>query len=798
MKKFLILLLLAFTAAPLFSQNLFDSLLNELNTKYPQEKTYIHLDKSFYNPGETVWFKAYIRPENPGTQISTTYYAELMNEKGNVLERKTMPVLLSGAASNFIIPDTVKSSKIYIRAYTTWMLNFDSTLLYTKAVNILRPESVTKKENVPVYSLSFFPEGGDMVVGIESKVAFKATDQEGKPFAVKGTIVNETGKEVASFNSVHNGMGYTLLSPAFGIKYKAIWKDPTGKQQETMLRAARSDAATLAVMKLNGQLNYSIKRPETATDDMKEFVVIAQMQQQTVYAARINLKNKTMATAPIPLDSLPDGVMQITLFNRASLPLAERIVYNKGNNQYFITDLHIIEKNLKQKGRNVIQVDVGGNLRSNLSISITDADLDIKPTAQENIYSQFFLSSDLKGTIYNPAYYFSNDEDSVSNHLDLVMMTNGWRRFNWEKVLAGNMPVIKHIPDNFLSVKGNVFGLTPMQLTDKMITGIVHTSNKAETSIFTVPVNKDGSFKIDQMYFFDTIKISYQINGDKNKRLTDMASFSFKNNFVPSPIVDKGLAAAISYAPQPPKALALKSIQQNDAYKELLASQKIKVLETVSVSARAKTAEEKLDAEYASSMFTSGNSKIFNIADDPFANSATTVLDYLRGRVAGLQISTSGAEEGSITRRGSTTEVFLNEMPADIALIQSTPMSNVAMIKVFDPPFFGSFGGGAGGAVAVYTKKGAAARADIKGLSLANIQGYSSLKEFYSPDYTTEPVSTPDFRTTLYWNPFLLMNAQNKRVTIPFFNNDSGRRLRVVIEGINELGQLSREEKIFE
>jgi len=438
MKKIVLLLLSLVNASLLFSQELYDSLLTELNTKYPQEKTYLQLDKSYYSPGETIWFKAYIRTDVPGSQISSSLYAEMLNENGNVLDRKTMPILFGGAASSFLLPDTVKSAKVYIRTYTSWMLNFDSTLFYTKPVNILRPEAAAKTILPAHYTLTFFPEGGDLVTGIESRIAFKTNDQEGQPFAVKGNILDAQGKTITGFNSIHNGMGFIKLNPVAGQAYKAIWKDISGKTQETPLPAARSNAATLSLSWANNGLSYTITRSPDVTDDMKEFIIVAQQQQQICYAARINLKTKTNVTVPIPTDSLPDGVMQVTLFNKASLPVAERVVFIKNNNQYFITDLHIIEKNVKKKGRNVLQIDVGGSLRSNLSVSVTDADLDIKPVAGENIYSQLLLSADLRGNIYNPAYYFSSDADSVSSQLDLVMMTNGWRRFNWEKCPRSN------------------------------------------------------------------------------------------------------------------------------------------------------------------------------------------------------------------------------------------------------------------------------------------------------------------------------------------------------------------------
>jgi hypothetical protein len=141
----------------------------------------------------------------------------------------------------------------------------------------------------------------------------------------------------------------------------------------------------------------------------------------------------------------------------------------------------------------------------------------------------------------------------------------------------------------------------------------------------------------------------------------------------------------------------------------------------------------------------------------------------------------------------------LNEINSDVSQLQNINMNDVAMIKIFRPPFFGAMGGGAGGAIAVYTKKGAALNNNFKGLDFTNIVGYSVIKQFYSPNYETENDPTvSDYRTTLYWNSFLLMDKSNRRITIPFYNSDNCKKLRVIIEGINELGQLTREEKIFQ
>ena len=127
-------------------------------------------------------------------------------------------------------------------------------------------------------------------------------------------------------------------------------------------------------------------------------------------------------------------------------------------------------------------------------------------------------------------------------------------------------------------------------------------------------------------------------------------------------------------------------------------------------------------------------------------------------------------------------------------------MNDVALIKVFRPPFFSSTGGGAGGAIAIYLKKGDDNAAPFKGLDFVKLTGYSVAREFYSPDYEKQTDGAPenDLRTTLYWNPYLLMDKNTRRIKIPFFNSDNCKKIRVIIEGINSEGLLSREEKVFE
>lgn len=774
-----------------------DSLLGILETTYPQEKIHVQFDKLYYNAGETIWFKAYIVADNLPGPISKTMYADLVDDRGSLLQRKMMPIIHSGAASSFGLPDTMQASRLFVRAYTKWMLNFDSMLIYTKPIQIIAAKNISKKPATAItYNVQFFPESGDLVDNISSVVAFKANDSQGVPFNIKGDITDSKGKKVSSFAAVHDGMGSFELLPLSNEKYTAEWKDKNGIKHETTLPVSKKQGAVLSVAASGEKLYYTIKRPEQATANFTSFQVIAQMQQREVYSARINMSKKTTVIAPIETENLPNGVLQITIFNADEIPVAERIVFINHDNYSFITDLHAVEKNLNKRGRTVLQLDVGDNLLTNLSISVTDAGINPVTENEESIYSRFLLSNDLKGTVYNPAYYFSNTDDSVKIFLDLVMMTNGWRRFKWEDVLAEKLPVIKYQPDNFLSINGSVLGLSRTQLYQKDLTGIFKTKNGAVT-IYNIPINKDGSFSETGLNFYDTAQLYYSLSNDKDKVLTTAASFSFLSNFLKPPPAGNVLLSSFYQPLYQDSAVLLKNNSMVALLKKQSDFNKVKTLETVLLVRKQPSLKEKMEKEYTSGFFSGGDGYTFTTEDDPFAKSATSVLAYLQGKVAGLQISSVG--QGGASWRGSNTSIFLNEVNSDLNSVQNINMNDVAMIKVYRPPFFGAMGGGAGGAIAIYTKKGSKDNSQVKGLPFTPVNGYSSIKQFYVPDYETDTdPNLKDYRSTLYWNPFLIFDKGRRRITIPFFNSDNCKKMRITIEGINEAGQLTREERIIE
>jgi hypothetical protein len=434
---------------------------------------------------------------------------------------------------------------------------------------------------------------------------------------------------------------------------------------------------------------------------------------------------------------------------------------------------------------------------------VTDAESDGKKVNDDNIISRLLLTGDIKGYVHDPYYYFSNSSDSVTQYLDLVMLTHGWRRFKWDQLALGKLPVIKYPPQDYLSIKAEVFGVDASRIPKEENINVILRKKDSSIQMLNLPRVSPAKFGISGFIFYDTAQAYYQFN--INRRLSSEAAVVFNTGLFNGYRKIKFLTTTYAGWSAGDSALLRKNrfVMEESVKLKSLSDKKVQTLESVTVKARPKSATQKLDEEYASGLFSGGDAYTFDLTNDAIIGSYQDIFTYLQGKVAGLQITTGGAMGGapSLQWRGSTPSLYLNEMQVDASQLQSTPVSDIAMVKVFRPGSGVGFGGGAGGTIAIYTKKGEK-RIDptIKGLDQARLIGYSPVKEFYSPDYgqLNEQNNTQDIRTTLYWNPYILTDKGNRKATVQFYNSDISRKLRVVLEGVNVNGKLSRVEKVIQ
>src|SRR5450432_3371754 len=602
-RKLPFLLVITFYFSPFLSPaQVIDSMMKVYSEKFPQEKVYLQFDKKAYNPGERIWYKAYLFTGFDPSPFSKNFYAELYDAGGKLILRNVSPISQSIATGNFDLPVSFEGTRIHIRAYTTWMLNFDTSFVYTKDLRVIgsAADSSVHANAAPV-RLSFFPEGGDLVAGIENNIAFKADDAFGQPHKISGILYEQSGKAVLNFNSIHNGMGKFLLVPEKQDVFYSIWKDEKGAEHRTDLPAVHTSGIALRVLTMNQKLVFSVARPMESLAN-QQVMIIAHMNQQMVYRAVVNLKDISMSGGNIPTQDLPTGVLQVTVFDMNMMPLAERVCFVNNHEYGFNGTLTVSAKSLQKRGRNVVDIELMDTSKSNLAIAITDAEVDGNRPGDDNIISGLLLTGDLHGHIKDPYYYFMNNSDSLIQQLDLVMLTHGWRRFKWEDLTQGKVPVIKYPLANYLSLNAEVLGVVSSRIAKDESLNVIFQDKDSATNMLTVPYISNGKFSISGLVFYDTAKAYYQFNTNRN--LSNEAAVIFKNGLYTGAKKLKPFSMTMPVW-SPDDSLLIRKSRQ--VFVEIARihgqDKKVQNLAEVTVRRRVKYDKEKMDEEYASGLF---------------------------------------------------------------------------------------------------------------------------------------------------------------------------------------------------
>ena len=774
-----------------------DSTLAIYSAKYQQERTYLHYDKAAYTPGETIWFKAYLMEGIFPADGSKTFYVDWVDDKGGLLYHTSSPILQGGVTNGqFDIPENYTGAFIHARAYTKWMLNFDTAFLYRKNIRIIsKNSSTTSVLPAVIPSLQFFPEGGDLVTGIKNKIAFKATDQWGRPIRIKG-VIQKNGIVIDSLKVLHDGMGFFFLVPQNGAAYTAKWKDAKNAEHTSDLPPVKPVGISMQISIIGGKRIFTINRSADAPDNLKTLHLVGTMQQTMVFKANANLKDVTTTGGAIPIQSLPSGILTITVFDDTWNAIAERITHINNNEYFFPTEMSVQKWGLSKRGRNEIELTLPPNVEANLSVSVTDAS--IETDSSENIFSHFLLTGDLRGQVYKPSYYFKNNSDSITQQLDLVMLTNGWRRFKWEDVTKRKFPTITYPKDtSYLTLSGKLFGLSPGQLQNGGAVVMMVKERDSAAKMMMAGVARDGTFNNPEYIFFDSLRVYFQptktLSGASVSFMTSrMAALNYKYQNFAGPALFPDTTGYYRHA-----LLAEEAAQ-------ILKQWKGKMLEAVTVTAKKKPPIQVLDEKYASGFFKGMDAYQFDVLNDPFALGAQDIFQYLQGKVAGLQISTGGGTP-SLQWRGGPPLLYLDETSTDPSMLSGIPVTDIAYVKVFRPPFMGmsgTYGNGGNGAIAIYTRRGG----DVSskpgtGMSANTVVGYAPIREFYSPNYGTfvRENEQRDARTTLYWRPQIITTPKKNKVTLVFYNTDVfSKALRIVVEGMSKDGQLTHFEQLME
>ena len=770
-----------------------DARLAQVNANDYPEKIYIQYDKPSYFAGETIWFKAYLMEGFYPATNSTVLAVELLNDSGRVIEKKALPIKMGAASGDFSLSPALRQGNYIVRAYTRRHMNNGAKRLYQHAVNIYNPSNTSSSETTTGDSnfVYFFPEGGNFIGNIKNSMAFRCSDKWGHPQEIEGKIVDSKGGVITSFKSTHNGMGKLIFTPGTGEKYTAECVINSTLKKTIPLPEVLSQGVNLQVNSVDSKTYFYIDATTVNIQSLMPSYVLGVQENMVAFKIPLDANNKEIK-GRIPVEKLPSGILQITVFNADNKPLAERLTFlNSGDyipGSFFKTDT----LNFDQRQKNVFSFNLKDPAIGTYAVSITALNDDVN--TGDNIISRLLLTEDIKGFVYNPAYYFEENNEKHAQDLDLVMLTNGWRRYNWNEVLSyTNAPPVFKDPVfiTFSAVALDPATKAPVQNMPLSI--FVKTKDNFSDFLIT-ETDSSGFFMMPGMVFEDTMKLSFSNATNKKERMhlqikSQPISYLL---FVPKQEMPKYKFRSVSENSNYFKSNAGR-VQENYTASGLL-------MKEIQVVTKAKTEKEKFEKKYTTGRLGSSASTEIDFLSEP-VTSGLSIIEYLKSRLGGVTI-TGGPFDYSINYRGARSlssglipmAVFLDEFQVEPGDLSTIRVSDVAMVKVFSNALTS-----AGGALAIYTKRD---RGTDSNTSLDKtdvfVEGFSPTKEFFSPNYGDSKADKviADERSTLYWNPYLETSAQNSKLYFSFYNSDNAKQFKVVIEGVLEDGKLLHIEQI--
>jgi hypothetical protein len=772
------------------------------------EKAYLHLDRSRYASGETIWFEAYVvaADSHQLDTLSKVLYVDLLTARQQPVARCTLRLRGGRAPGDLALPDTLQPGTYQLRAYTSWMRNAGAGFLFTRPLAVIGATSPGPVAGPGAgIDVQFFPEGGRFVEGLESLVGFKAVDEHGRGVAVQGTVLDAQRQVVVSFSSRHLGMGSFGFTPAPGQQYRAVVALPGGRSAEYPLPASQPTGYALRVSETPDDFVVVLRqRLPAGTAPAGPAILLAQVRGQVVYAAQAPISSGAPLATKVPKAKFPPGLVQFTLFDEQGTAQCERLMLMPNPPG---VRLALVPDKPSYGPREAVQLrlaatDAAGQpVRGHFSVAVaaqstTDAD---GPT----LVSQLLLSSDLAGEVEDPGYYFHEPQTpELKAALNDLLLTQGWRRFVWKELLAGELPGRAFALEQGLGVRGQVLTAAGHPAAGRQV-AYLQTNPTREAQMLTDATGHFLFYGIDGLDTTHVLLRAKPLKGEQALRLRLLAPPAGTG---PLP------AAAASATPADLADYTRRSQQQRALAQHYRPEANSILLSSVNVRGQPTTAPTDGNAR----PYSTSNAVVLHVGELGKRGDSRTLLQYLQGRVSGVTVWNKNInirQAGSIQDQGAVENKDPNAFKLreplyliDGAIVSadyfiSYPIRDIETIDILKQSASTLFGTqGAAGVIAAYTRHSltvdepdprAAFAARTGTLSLP-VPGYYRAREFYAPRYPAAPTAPPDPRyTTLYWAPEVATDT-NGQAQLSFFTSDATGTFQVVVEGIGVAGTALR------
>lgn len=732
------------------------------------EKLFVHTDKDFYLAGEVAWFKIYaVDDQNRPADISRIAYAELIDQENRSLVKAKIALSSGAGHGSFFLPLELVSGNYVLRAYTSWMKNLSPERIFEKQISVinsfLSPDTMLARSTGLDFQL--FPEGGSLVEGLQSRVAFKLLDSTGAGLSATGFITNRAGDTLVNFRTLRFGMGSFNFTPRNGERYTASAITEDGRKSSLIISSILSSGIVMRVTQEAGQLQVKLS---STTDEAEGLRLKLQSADKILFSRDMRISGG-QATSTINNSALRDGVNVLTLLDTRGRPVAERLVFKKPAQKLAIkvaTD----KPSYVQRAAINLDISVGQAKFTDLSVAVHRIDEGFEFSSPD-IYSYLWLNSELRGWIESPEYYFSENATDLTEATDNLMLTHGWRKFEYH-------PERKLLQPERAShrINGKVFST----LNNQPASGIpvFLTVPGKPVRLYNSVSDSEGQIVFDLIDYFGNGEIIVQVD----RRIDSSYRVEIEDNF--------------------------STLAATRARSFSISRQWAPILESRS-----------LDLQIQNLYSADSLNKFFPVLRDtaPFFRKPhySYWLDDYKRFTSVNEVLMEYVTPATIRRRDGTPriEVFNahdKQLFADpLILIDGVPVFNSAAMLAYDtyklqridvvntrffhgPLYYN-------GIVSFTTYQG-----DLDGFSpdpnalILGHEGMQLKRVFYSPQYDNADQRNsriPDHRNLLFWEPELKLSTGS--ASLRFFSADQNGKFLVKVQGIDAEGKAGSQEFIF-
>ncbi len=817
--------------------------IHQFNSLFPQEKVYIQFDNTSYYTGETIWFKAFVTNASTlGRAQSKILYVDLLSPTGVLLKQEKLKIVAGQADGSFVLMDgstaqarekrgvvDYPSGFYEVRAYTSYMLNFSNEILFSRVLAVYDPpkeegnfyesspvitikrsetsEFRPKSEKLRNINASFYPEGGHLIIGKPCRVAFKVIDDTG--FGVEATGKVE-GKDI-TFSTVHNGMGYFTFTPQEKRNSVEITVGGTSRsfnlpQAEPLGFAMTvdpldSDSITVKVDGAEGMSGITLGVALTCRGELMDFGTLE--------------SGATPSERIIPLHGVPEGVCRIYLFDKNGILYSSRSFYHRSK----VIKAPVLEMSADKETYqpfekitlNFTLNDKGNPFRDRFCLSVRDS------RTQNNVYTDdlrtsMLLSSDLKGFIEHPAWYFDSDAPERDQALDLLCLVQGWERYDWDIMTGQKDFSERYRMEESLTLNGWILSSSGRKKLEGVeVNASLVPQDKTLTEIYSYTTDTTGYFGFDiGAEFYDKAKFSISANTDKKPLIGTSARIRIDRPASPAirpynvgELVFTGVKGT-GY-----KRKGWKEEEEENPYPTVINIETGYLLPDVDID------EDRMYIDY----FTFSAYDVTNDVEIELdkGDYTTDLMGYLIDK--GYEVIASDTSIESINGFEPffyihDNKKYLYQGPYETPAVIDT--KDIKSVIVFDRPMFMMnilqqcplyqdylsesiqmlYGEDLINhrllLVDVQMKEPneISTREDRFNINkrITTVDGYSRPYSFYSPEYPQGPVfGDVDYRRTLYWNPNVITD-ENGKAQVEFYNNSITRRFDVEAAGITSAG----------